>query len=90
MTENQKQPTKIGGSILDEISLGRRKIRLKFSLKNSSKRLILNLQNVYYLLKSICNLVSLDLLNDSGIYHNNRNEMLYNVNIRQSLTHAQC
>lgn len=65
------------------------KIWLKLGLKDSSKRLILNLQNVYYLLKSSCKLVSLGLLNNSGIDHNNENQTLYDVNSRQTQAQAQ-
>ena len=84
-----EQPTKIGGSISDGISPGRGKIRLRLSLKDGSEGLILNLQNIYYLPKSPCNLVSLGLLNDSGIYHDNENKTLYEVNTRQTLAQAQ-
>ncbi len=89
MTEYQERPTKIGRSTLDGISPGRGKIQLRLGLKNGSEELILNLQNVYYLPKSLYNLVSLGLLNDNGIYYDNKNETLYEVNTRQTLAHVQ-
>lgn len=89
MTEYRERPTKIGGSTSDGISPGRGKIQLRLSLKDGSEGLILNFQNVYYLPKSPCNLVSLGLLNDSGIYHDNENETLYEVKTRQTLAQAQ-
>ena len=75
----QERSTKIGWSMSDGVSLGRGKLRLRLALKDGSERLILNLYNVYYLPNSSCNLLSLGLLNDSGIYHNNKNETQYVV-----------
>lgn len=89
MTEYREQPTKIGGSTSDGVSPGRGRIRLRLGLKDGFEGLILNPQNVYYLPKSPCNLVSLGLLNDSGIYHDNENEVLYKINTRQTLAQAQ-
>lgn len=89
MMEYQELSMKIGGSTSDRVSLRRRNIWLRLDFKNGSKRSILNLQNLYYLPKSPCNLISFGLLNDSGIYHDNKNEMLYKVNTRQTLVHAQ-
>lgn len=82
MTEYQEQLTKIGRSILDNISLGQRKIQLRLSPKNGFKGLIFNFQNIYYLPKSLYNLISLGLLNDSSIYYDNKNKTLYEINIR--------
>ena len=79
ITEYRERPTKIGGSISDGVSPGRGKIRLRLALKDDSERLIPNLQNIYYVPNSLCNLVSLGLLNESGIYHDNKNEILYQV-----------
>ncbi len=62
------------GSTSDGSSPGRGKIRLRLGLEDDSEGVILNLRNVYYLPSSPCNLVSLGLLNDSGIFHDNRNE----------------
>ena len=79
MTKNCTHPTKIGGSILDGILPRKRKIRLRLALKDSSESLIFNFQNVFYLLNSPCNLLSLSLLNNSGIYLNIKNETLYKI-----------
>lgn len=86
--EYWKQLTRIGSSTSDRISLGQRKIQLRLALKNGTKGLILNLQNIYYLSNRPCNLVSLGLLNNSGIYHDNENETLYKVQTRPILAQA--
>lgn len=70
---------RIGNSTSDRVSPGQRKIRLRLGLKNGSEGLILNFHRVYYLLYSPCNLVSLDLLNNNGIYHDHKNKTLYKV-----------
>lgn len=62
---------------------------MRLGLKDGSEGLILNLQNVYYLPKSPCNLVSLGLLNDSGIYCDNESETLYEISTRRTLAQAQ-
>lgn len=56
---------------------------------DGTEGLVLNLRNVYYLPNSPCNLVSLGLLNDSGIFHDNENETLFQVESRQILAQAQ-
>ena len=89
MTEYREWPTKIGEYMLDEVFPGREKIRLRLAPNDGFEELILNLQNVYYLPNSLCNLVSLGLLNNSGIYHDNKNETLYQVQTRQRLAQAQ-
>lgn len=90
MTKYWERPIKICGSTLNKISPRKGKIQLRLGLKNGSKELILNLKNIYYLSKSSCNLLSLGLLNNSNIYHNNENEIFYKFNTRQILAHAQC
>ena len=89
MTEYKEQPTNVGGSTSNGISPGRGKVRLRLSLQDNSEGLILNLRNVYYLPNSPCNLVSLGLLNDSGIYHSNERETLYHVDSKRVLAQAQ-
>ncbi len=89
MTEYRTHPTRIGGSTSDGISPGRGKIRLRLALKAGSEGLILNLHNVFYLPNSPCNLLSLGLLSNSGIYHDNENETLYEIHTRQVLAQAQ-
>lgn len=76
MTEYKEQPTNVGGSTSNGVSPGRGKVRLRLGLEDNSEGLILKLRNVYYLPNSPCNLVSLGLLNDSGIYHNNKCELV--------------
>lgn len=66
----------------DRISSGKEKRQQRLGHKDGSEELILNLQNIYYLPKSFYNLVCLGLLNDRGIYHDNKKEMLYKVNTR--------
>lgn len=88
MTEYQKPFTRIGGSISNRVSLGRRKIQLRLGLKDGSEGLILNLYNMYYFLNSLCNLVSLSFLNNNGIYYDNKNKTLYKVKTRQILAQA--
>ncbi len=89
MTEYCTHPIRIGGLTSDRISPGRGKIRLRLALKDGSEGLILNLHNVFYLFNSPCNLLSLGFLNNSGIYHDNKNETLYKINIKQVLAQAQ-
>lgn len=89
MTESYDKLTRIGGSISDGFSPGRGKIRLRLGLEDNTEGLILNLQNVYYLPSSPCNLVSLGLLNDSGIFHDNENEKLYQLGRKRILAQAR-
>ncbi len=79
MTEYYEKTTRIGGSKADGFSSGRGRIRLRLGLEDGSEGMILNLRNVYYLPSSPCNLMSLGLLNDSGIFHDNGNETLYQL-----------
>lgn len=72
-----KRLIKVDGFILSKIFTSHKKIQLYFSLKNNSKRLISNLNNIYYLLNNLYNLVNLAYLNDSDIYYNNKNKILY-------------
>lgn len=69
----------MGGSMSNGVLPGHEKVDLHLDLEDNSEGLVLNLQNVYYLPNSSCNLVSLKLLNNSGIYHNNKIETLYHV-----------
>lgn len=87
--EDYNKPIKIGRSILNRSLLGRKKIQLQLSLKDSSKSFILNLQNVYYLLSSQCNLVSLKLLNNSKIFYYNKNKILYQLESKKILAQAK-
>lgn len=79
MTDIIENPIKVGGSILDGISPSRGKVKIRLVLKDGIKELILTLTNVFYLLNSPSNLISLGLLNNVGIYYDNKKETLYNL-----------
>lgn len=89
MTKYYDKPTQIGSSISDRISPGQEKIQLWLSQKNGIKVVILNLNNVFFLLCNPSNLVSLELLTDHGIYDNNENKVLYDKKSKEILTYAQ-
>ena len=89
MTEYQKRFTKDGGSTSNGVSPGRRKFCLRLGLEDDLDGLILNLQNVYYLLNSLCNLVNLGLLNNNGIFHNNKHKNLYQITSKRVLAQAK-
>lgn len=80
--------TKISKLILNKILPGQRKIWLRLALKNGFKSLILNFSNTFYLSNSPCNLLSFELLNNSGIYYNNKNKIVYKIYIRQIFAQA--
>lgn len=77
MKKYQEHLIKVDRSIFNGVLLGRRKIQLRLSLEDDLKNLILNLQNVYYLLNSFCNLVNLGFFNNNGYYHDNEYKNLY-------------
>ena len=85
MTNYRERPTSIGGSTSNQTSPGKKSVRFHLAFKDNSERLILNLQNLYYLPSSPCNLVSLALLNNSGIFHDNEHKILYQVQTKQIL-----
>ena len=89
MTEYQERPTKVGGSTSDGMSPGRRKVCLRLGLEDDLEDLILNLQNVYYLPNTPCNLVSLGLLNNNGIFHNNEYKNLYQITSKRVIAQAK-
>lgn len=78
---------RIGGSILDRISLGQGKIRLQLgvSRESKSKGVILTVDKNYYLPNSISKLVSLIFLNNNKIYLQNKYKTFYNSNIKEIL-----
>lgn len=88
MTEYRELPTRAGGSTSNGVSPGRGKLKLRLSLKDGSKGLVLTLANTFYLPNSPCNLVSLGRLNNSGIFHNNKDKTLYHVKSRRVLAQA--
>lgn len=85
-TEN---PTKVGGSTLDDISSGREKVKIRLTLKDRIKKLVLTLTNIFYFPHSSSNLISLELLNDVGIYHHNEDQILYNLEMQKTLVFAE-
>ncbi len=89
ITKYQNHPTKVKISTLNGVLLGKSKIRFRLGLNNNLKDLILNLQNIYYFPNSPYNLVSFGLLNNSGIYHNNKHESFYQINSRKILVKAK-
>lgn len=89
MTEYHDSPTRIGGSTSDGVSPGRGKVRLRLSQKDGSEGVILNLKDVFFLPSSPSNLVSLALLNNNGIFHDNKNETLYDVDTKEVLSQAK-
>lgn len=80
---------KIEKLILNRISLKQRNVCLCLSLKRGEKGIIFDLKNVFFLLNSLSNLVSLGLLNDYRIFHNNENKILYSKKTKTHLIYAQ-
>lgn len=78
MTGYLANPIKVRNSTSDGILPGHEIVKIRLTKEDGSKKLILNLWNVFYLPNSLFNLVSLGLLNDIGIYHDNKNQILYN------------
>lgn len=89
MTEYYKKLTTIGKSIIDSSSPGKARIQFRLGLKDGNKGMILNLQNVYYLLTSSYNLVNLRLLNNNRIFYDNRNKTLYQLGNNKILAQAR-
>lgn len=77
MTEYTKKPTRVGESIADRISLGRKKVKIRLAKKDSSKDLMLTVINVFYLPNSASNLVSFGLLDNTKIYYHNKDQIFY-------------
>lgn len=51
--------------------------------------MIFDFKDLFFLSSSLSNFVSLALLNNSRIYHNNKNKTLYNVNTKKVLVQAK-
>lgn len=79
MIDFTKNPTKIRGSTSDGISPGRRKVKIRLTLKNGTEKLVLTLTNVFYISHNSLNLVSLGFLNNVRIYYHNKDQILYNL-----------
>lgn len=89
MTGYYDRPTRIGGSTSDGVLPGRGKVRLRLSQKDGSEGIIFDLKDVFFLPSSPSNLVSLALLNNGGIFHDNENETLYDVDTKEVLSQAK-
>lgn len=89
MKEYYDKLIKIDGSTSNRFLPRKRKIRLRLSLEDRSKGLILNLQNFYYLLSSLYNLVSLELLNNNRILDDNENKTLYQLKSKKVLAQTK-
>lgn len=81
--------TKVGGLTLDGILLGKKKVKIRFALKDEIEKLVLTLTNVFYFPNSPFNLVILGLLNNAGIYHHNEDQILYNLKTQKTFTFAE-
>lgn len=90
MIEYQEILMQIEDLTSDRVSLGRRNIQLRLMLTNNLKGLILNLQNIFYFLNNLCNLVSFDLFKDNGIFHSKKVKTLYKIKITKHVIQAQC
>lgn len=75
--------------ILNEMLTSQKKVQLYFNQKNNIKRVIFNLKNVFFLLNYPYNLVNLVLLNNYSIFQNNKNEILYNLKIKEVFAQAK-
>lgn len=62
---------KVRGLTLDDILPSREKVEIKLKLKDGIEGLVFILTNVFYLLNSSFNFISLGLLNNIRIYHHN-------------------
>ncbi len=89
MTKFYDKPTRIGGSISDGVSPGRGKVRLRLSQKDGTEGVILNLKDVFFPPSSPCNLVSLALLNNHKIFHDNENETLHDLETKEVFAQAK-
>lgn len=79
-----KRPTWIRGSMSEGIIPGQGKVWLQLAI-SKKKGVTFTLNNVYYLPRSLSNLVSFAFLNDNKIYLNNKNNTLYNSKTKKIL-----
>lgn len=73
------------------VSPGQGKVCLQIAIsKNTDKeKVIFTLNNMYYLLSSPSNFVSLALLNNNKIYYDNKNEIFYDSDTKEILVSTQ-
>lgn len=89
ITKFYNKSMQIGSSILDRISSSWEKIPLWLSQQDGTKEVLFNLNNLFFFPYSPLNLVSLGLLNDHGIYYNNKDKTLYDKESKQIFTYTQ-
>ncbi len=89
MTEYTEKPRRVRGSTTDGVSPSRGKVKIQLAKKDGSEDLVLTLINIFCLPNSFSNLVSLDLLNNAGIYYHNEDQTLYNQSSKKILAFAE-
>lgn len=90
MTELYNKLIQIGSFISDGILPDQRKVRFYLSQRDGTERAIFDLKDIFFLPSSLYNLVSLALLNNHDIFHNNKNKTLYNLKIKEVLAQVRC
>lgn len=89
MINFEENSTKVRGSTSDGISLSRRKVKIRLSLKDGKDEMVLTLTNVFFLPHSSSNLVSLGLLNNVRIFYHNKDQILYIQETQKIFTFAK-
>lgn len=90
MTKYRERPIGVGDSNSIGIFPERGKIYLRFDLKDYREGLVLDLNDMYYLPNSLCNLVSFIYQIDNDIYYDNKNEILYHCKTWKVLAQTKC
>lgn len=70
-----KNFTQIKDLITNKVLLSYKKVYLCLSLKNSHKKVILNLNNMFFFFYNPFNLISFDFFNIYKIFYNNKNKI---------------
>lgn len=83
------KPTYIRSSMSNILIFRCGKLHLCFTQKNISKKMVFNLKDIFILANSLSNFIKLTLLDNSKIYHNIKNKILYNINIKEVLVQAK-
>lgn len=90
MIDFTKYIIKIRRLTLDNILLGKKKIKIKLIIRDKIEKLVLILTNVFYLINSSSNIVSLDFLNNIIIHHYNKDQnLIYNLKIQRTFAFAK-
>lgn len=58
-------------------------------MKNNNERIILDLKDIFFLLSSHCNHVSLALLNNHNIFNDNENKVLVDLKTKEVFAQAK-